>query len=117
MFMIDICTDPESAPIWNVVGTVINIIWIGVPILLIVLGSIDLGRAVISSKEDEVKKAKKSLINRFIYAVLVFCVVWIVGIIMNLISGIGVTGNDNVTDVPGSDTDSWKECWKQIRGK
>ena len=41
MFMIDICTDPEFAPIWNVVGTVINIIWIGVPILLIVLGSID----------------------------------------------------------------------------
>ena len=52
MFMIDICTDPEFAPIWNVVGIVINIIWIGVPILLIVLGSIDLGKAVISSKED-----------------------------------------------------------------
>lgn len=58
MFMIDICTDPEFAPIWNVVGIVINIIWIGVPILLIVLGSIDLGKAVISSKEDEVKKQK-----------------------------------------------------------
>ena len=117
MFMIDICTDPEFAPIWNVVGIVINIIWIGVPILLIVLGSIDLGKAVISSKEDDVKKAKKALINRFIYAALVFCVVWIVGIVMNLISGIGVTGNDNVTGVPGSDTGSWKECWKQIRGK
>lgn len=115
--LVNICTDKIYEPVWDVVGTVINIIWIGVPILLIVLGSIDLGKAVISSKEDDVKKAKKALINRFIYAALVFCVVWIVGIVMNLISGIGVTGNDNVTDVPGSDTGSWKECWKQIRGK
>ena len=106
MFMIDICTDPEFARIWNVVGTVINIIWIGVPILLIVLGSIDLGKAVISSKEDEVKKAKKSLLNRFLYAVLVFCVVWIVQIVMGAITKIGIKG---------SDTSSWDKCWQQIR--
>ena len=105
MFMIDICTDPEFAPIWNVVGIVINIIWIGVPIL-IVLGSIDLGKAVISSKEDEVKKAKKSLLNRFLYAVLVFCVVWIVQIVMGAITKIGIKG---------SDTSSWDKCWQQIR--
>lgn len=106
MFMIDICTDPKFAPIWNVVGIVINIIWIGVPILLIVLGSIDLGKAVISSKEDEVKKAKKSLLNRFLYAVLVFCVVWIVQIVMGAITKIGIKG---------SDTSSWDKCWQQIR--
>lgn len=106
MFMIDICTDPEFAPIWNVFGIVINIIWIGVPILLIVLGSIDLGKAVISSKEDEVKKAKKSLLNRFLYAVLVFCVVWIVQIVMGAITKIGIKG---------SDTSSWDKCWQQIR--
>ena len=106
MFMIDICTDPEFAPILNVVGIVINIIWIGVPILLIVLGSIDLGKAVISSKEDEVKKAKKSLLNRFLYAVLVFCVVWIVQIVMGAITKIGIKG---------SDTSSWDKCWQQIR--
>ena len=106
MFMIYICTDPEFAPIWNVVGIVINIIWIGVPILLIVLGSIDLGKAVISSKEDEVKKAKKSLLNRFLYAVLVFCVVWIVQIVMGAITKIGIKG---------SDTSSWDKCWQQIR--
>ncbi|UKI27586.1 MAG: hypothetical protein L6V91_03000 [Bacilli bacterium] len=102
----DICSNPSLAPLWNIVGTVINIIWIGVPILLIILGSIDLGKAVISSKEDEVKKAKKSLLNRLIYAVLVFCVVWIVQIVMDAISKIGI----EVTD-----TTSWAACWKQIR--
>ena len=37
-FLANICTDNIYDPIWDVVGTVINIIWIGVPILLIVLG-------------------------------------------------------------------------------
>lgn len=106
MYFLDICGNPNLAPLWNVVGTVINIIWIGVPILLIVLGSIDLGKAVISSKEDEVKKAKKALLNRVIYAVLVFCVVWIVGIVMDAISSIGIEG---------ADTTTWRTCWKQIR--
>ena len=108
MYLLDICGNPSLAPLWKVVGTVINIIWIGVPILLIVLGSVDLGKAVISSKEDEVKKAKKSLINRLIYAVLVFCVVWIVTIVMDAISGIGIEGTN---------TTSWKTCWEQIRNK
>ena len=106
MYFLDICGNPNLAPLWNVVGTVINIIWTGVPILLIVLGSIDLGKAVISSKEDEVKKAKKALLNRIIYAVLVFCVVWIVGIVMDAISSIGIEGTDTTT---------WRTCWKQIR--
>ena len=106
MYFLDICGNPNLAPLWKVVGTVINVIWIGVPILLIILGSIDLGKAVISSKEDEVKKAKKALLNRVIYAVLVFCVVWIVGIVMDAISSIGIEGTDTTT---------WRTCWKQIR--
>lgn len=101
----NICTE-EFRPLWNVVGIVINAVWIGVPILLIVLGSIDLGKAVISSKEDEENKAKKALLNRFLYAVLVFCVVWIVQIVMGAISKIGIEG---------SDTTSWANCWKLIR--
>lgn len=102
--LVNICTN-EYAPIWNVVGIIIKVIWIGVPIALIVLGSIDLGKAVISSKEDEVKKAKKALLNRFLYAVLVFCVVWIVTLVMEAISKIGI--ND-------TDTTSWSTCWDLI---
>lgn len=101
----NICAEENLNPLWNIIGTVINIIWIGVPILLIILGSIDLGKAVISSKEDEVKKAKKSLLNRFIYAVLVFCVVWIVRIVMGAISKIGIDD---------ADTSSWNDCWCKI---
>ena len=58
----------------RIIALAVRFIQVIVPILLIVWGMLDLGKAVISSKEDEVKKAKKSLLNRLIYAVLVFCV-------------------------------------------
>ena len=98
----------KSARIWQIVGYIIMVVKIVIPLIIIILGIIDLGKAVISSKEDEVKKAKKSLINRLIYAVLVFCVVWIVTIVMDAISGIGIEGTN---------TTNWKTCWEQIRGK
>lgn len=77
----------------------------GIPIILIVLGTIDLGKAVIASKEEEIKKAQQMLIKRLIYAVAVFFVVTIVTLVFSLFS---TTGEDsNLTDV----ADSWLDCW------
>lgn len=103
---IDVCSDANLQPLWNLIGTIINVIWIGIPIILIILGSIDLGKAVVSSKEDEVKKAKKSFINRLLYAVAVFCVVWLVTFIFDQVAKLGLDD---------ADTGSWKNCWQQIR--
>ena len=44
----------------TLVGYIVHAIWIGVPIALLIFGMIDLGKAVIASKEDEVKKATKA---------------------------------------------------------
>ena len=74
---------------------------IGIPILLIVLGTIDLGKAVISSEEKEVKAAQSRLIKRFIYAALVFFVATIVSVLMSIISQGGE-----------GDTTSWENCWR-----
>ena len=100
------CTNSDFLAIIGILKKVLTILQIAIPIGLLIFGTIDLGKAVISSKEDEVKKAKKSLLNRLIYAVLVFCVVWIVQIVMDAISKIGIEGTD---------TTSWAACWKQIR--
>ena len=105
---INVCTDGNLKPLWTLIGTIINVIWIGIPIILIILGSIDLGKAVISSKEDEVKKAKKTFINRLLCAVAVFAVVWLVTFIFDQVGKLGLKD---------ADTASWQECWKQIRGK
>ena len=66
---------------------------------------IDLGKAVIASKEDEVKKATKAFGKRFLYAVGVFAVVWLVTFVLNIVSGLGIEGVDKNT------TEGWTACW------
>lgn len=82
----------------------IPLIQIGVPIILIVLGTIDLGKAVIASKEDEIKNAQKMLVKRAMYAVAVFFVVTIVILVFSLFAS---TGDD---DLEG-DSNNWSDCW------
>lgn len=77
------------------------IVQLGIPILLIVLGTFDLGKAVISSEEKEVKAAQSRLIKRFIYAALIFFVATIVSVLMSIVSQGGE-----------GDTTSWENCWR-----
>lgn len=106
-FLYDICTEPNMTPVFNVVGVIVNAIWIGIPILLIVFGMIDLGKAVIASKEDEVKKATKAFGKRFLYAVLVFLVVWLVRFVLGTVSKV----SDKAVDY---DENDWRTCWCRI---
>lgn len=85
----------DLGPVIALLKSVVNLLQWGIPIVLILMGMIDLGKAVISSKEDEMKKAQSTLIKRVIYAVAVFLVVTIVSFAMGLVGG-----ND------------WKDCWK-----
>ena len=87
-------------PLVKVIRSVIGIVMIVIPIALIVFGTIDLGKAVIASDEKEVKAAQKRLIQRFIYAALVFFVPMLVGFAMNMVASGGE-----------GDTTSWKACW------
>ena len=87
------------------------IIQIGVPIILIVMGSIDLGKAVLSSDDKEIKGAVSKLIKRAIAAVAVFFVSTIVVVVMNMLAGTGAkdTSYENNTDADKAD---WAECWR-----
>ena len=62
------------------------VIKIGVPVLLIILGMLDLGKGVVASKEDEIKKGQQIFIKRLVAAILVFFVVTIVQLVMNFAS-------------------------------
>ena len=56
-------------PIVGVVKGVFDLIKIGVPIVLIIMGAIDLGKAVLASDDKEIKAATSKLIKRAIAAV------------------------------------------------
>lgn len=85
---------------------VFPIIQIGIPILLILMGSIDLGKAVLSSDDKEIKGATGKLIKRVIMAVAVFFVVTIVSLVMNLFASSGADDNGEVENTQG-----WEACW------
>lgn len=68
------------------IALAVRIIQIVVPILLIIWGMLDLGKAVIAQKEDEIKKGQSTFIKRLIAAAIVFFVVVIVKLLVGLVS-------------------------------
>ena len=84
---------------------IIPLIQFGIPIILIILGMIDLGKAVVASKEDEIKAAQKLLIKRAIYAIAIFFVVLFVTLVFGLLSNAG--------DDYGKQGTSWTKCWNE----
>lgn len=91
-------------PIVSVVKALFNIIKIGVPILLLIMGSIDLGKAVMASDDKEIKAATSKLIKRAIAAVAIFFAVTLVDVIMGLVA----KGEDSGD---GTNSSSWSACW------
>ena len=103
MLFLDTCEN--LAPLINLIKHgIIPLIQIGIPIILIVLGMLDLGKAVVASKEDEIKSAQKMLIKRCIYAVAIFFVVVIVQLVFGLLSS---TGDSEIS----STSTNWADCW------
>lgn len=74
----------ESIP--DLVSTIVKIIQIVVPILLVVLGLLDLAKGVASQKEDEIKKGQQTFIKRLIAGVLVFFVIAIVKLVVSVVA-------------------------------
>lgn len=79
------CTN--SANIWQLVGYFLLVFKIVIPLLLIIFGMIDLGKAVIASDDKAVSKAAKSLIMRVIAGVVMFLVPTLVGLIFKMVGG------------------------------
>lgn len=103
------CPD-DLVPIFKFIKNgIYPIIQIGIPILLILMGTIDLGKAVMSSDDKEIKGATSKLIKRAIAAVAVFFVATIVSLLMGMFGSSGAADNDNV-----GGTDSWKDCWTKL---
>lgn len=97
MFILSTCSDLEAVIV--IIKTVVTTIqWI-VPAILILMGTIDLVKAVTQGKEEDIKKGQKTLITRVIAAVIVFLVPLLVNVIMGFIG-------------KNSGTDSFSACWK-----
>ena len=93
------------APVINLLKAILGIIQWGIPMLLIVMGSIDLGKAVMASDDKEIKGATSKLIKRAIAAVAVF----FVPLIVNLL--IGMVADSDKGSTSTVDEGSFVKCW------
>ncbi|MFA7689434.1 MAG: hypothetical protein WCX96_05045 [Bacilli bacterium] len=67
------------------VWSIITIIQYAIPIMLIILGMLDLGKAVAAGEEKEIKESQKLLMKRALSAVAIFFVIAIVSLVLKLL--------------------------------
>lgn len=79
----------ETRDIWHFIGMVLFIFKIAIPILLIVFGMLDLGKAVVASDDKEIKNATTKLAKRAVAGVVIFFIPTLVGAIFSLVAGWG----------------------------
>ena len=70
----------------NVVSIAYTILQIAVPVVLVIMGSLDLFRGITAQKEDEIKKGQQMFVKRLISAVLVFFVFVIVKVVISYVA-------------------------------
>ena len=84
--------------IYTITNMIVNIIKFGIPVILIIYGMMDMGKAVMAQKEDEIKKGQQTFIKRCIAAAVVFFITAIVTLVVDLISSaLGDTDNNAVS--------------------
>ena len=104
MFLDFTCSSiPEQ--ILNITHLIYKAIQIGVPIILIIVGMFDMGKAITQQKEDEIKKAQSLLVKKAIAAALVFLMFSLVQLVVSVVS----------PDTTAAGSESWA-CVKTILG-
>ena len=80
------CQDILGANVYKILQKFFKMIYVIVPFLVLVLGMLDLGKAVLSSKEDEMRQAKKRFTKRIAMGLLVFIVPTIINILFYVVN-------------------------------
>ena len=80
--------DGTNTSLVDLLKTGLNVIKIIVPIILIVLGSLDFAQAVFASNEDAIKKAQSKFVKRLIIAAVIFLIPSVLKVILQLANSI-----------------------------
>lgn len=103
MFMLaDFCAETKN--VWILIGKVIRIILIVIPIIIVLMGTFDLGKAVMAGEDEEIKEAQKMFIKRLVYGVIIFFIPYLVAGVYSLFDGMSTEGGDT--------NEGTNLCWK-----
>ena len=93
------CEEEGVQKTFQVIGYILFVAKIIIPLILIILGSIDFAKATISSDEKAPKDAIMALTRRIIIAIIIFLIPTILNFLLSLVNGASEAFNDsNFTD-------------------
>lgn len=101
---VQMCCDMR--PFLKIIRLIISIIQWSVPLILIVLGTVDMFKTIVKADENATKEAQSTFFKRLLYAIIIFIVPFLVRFVLNIVS-------DNIKN-DGSDltsAEAWVECW------
>lgn len=78
---------PRKIP--ELTSMVVTMIQIAVPVILVVVGSMDLFKGITAQKEDEIKKGQQLFIKRLVIGALIFFVVVIAKLLISVVADTG----------------------------
>ena len=106
----------KTAKVWQIVGYAFLILKIVIPLILIILGIIDLGKAVISSDDKAIKKSTVTLIKRVIAGIAIFFIPTIIQVLYTYIAGYTSDMNDDFMICIDCITSPNKDCDTSYKG-
>ncbi len=101
-----------SASMNTIIGAikfVLNIIRWAIPVVLIILGSIDMFKAMASNDDKKAGEAKSTFIRRLIYALVAFLIPFLVTLAFDMAGQI-IKDNDNLNN-DNLKNGNFFECW------
>lgn len=86
MYFLGICDQGQYGEvIFSLLNTVVIAIQVFIPIALIIMGAIDLGKAVTSTDQDKIKAGQKTFFSRLTVAMIVFFLVTITRFVIGIL--------------------------------
>lgn len=85
---------PEKIP--ELTSLVVTIVQIAVPVILVIMGMIDLFKGITAQKEDEMLKGRKMFVKRLVIAAIIFFMIVIVKFVTSLVSD--TTSSNNISE-------------------
>ena len=74
---------PRKVP--EITNDIVTILQIAIPVILVIVGGIDLIKGITAGKEDEIKKGQQIFIKRLIVGALVFFLVVIIKFVVSVL--------------------------------
>lgn len=83
----DLCSKGNVRSVFRAIGWIITFAKIIVPLIIIIFALISFGKAMVAGKDDEIKKAGKTLVTNSLIGMLIFFIPTLLGFVVTLIGG------------------------------